>query len=63
MAPASSTPRGPAADHDEGEQTALLLAVLAGLGPLEGQQYLGADGGGVLDFLEARANLSQSASL
>ena len=44
-------PRGPAADHDEGKQAALLLAVLAGRGPLERQQYLGADGGGVFDLL------------
>ena len=42
-----------AADHDEGEEAAARLGLVGGLGILEGGQDAAADGGGVVDLLQA----------
>jgi len=55
-APASSTPVGPAAHDDEGQQAAAFLRVVAVLGALEGEQDAAAHRRCILDRLQPRGD-------
>ena len=54
MVPASSTPVGPAPMITKVSRRRALRGIGLDLGPLEGQQDAAADGGGVLERLQAR---------